>query len=86
MRFSQNRIYCWAGMAYAGIAVFILLMFWLFTWMRKKTAENQAKYPPTYDCDALTAMFQDNNVLDQYASWASVDEAFTQNKVGTGAY
>lgn len=50
----------------------------------------QRKYPPTYDCDSLSAMFvtEPYNALDisVYQKFANLDKGYTENTLGTGYY
>ena len=62
---------------FVGIGVFCLLAlaFALFTFCKIAVVNTQKKYPPTFDCSDIDAMFGTD--LDAYKTYAEIDKEYT---------
>lgn len=77
------------SIAYLVIAIFICLVFLLFTFLKSASAKNKMKYPPTTDCAGIQRMFADPfGVVDasKFSMFAELDQAATFNQTGLGYY
>ena len=62
---------------FTGIGVFCLLAlaFAIFTFAKIAVVNTQKKYPPTFDCTDIDAMFGTN--VDTYKEYAEIDKQYT---------
>lgn len=68
----------------AIIALLLIGMFVLFTWLTVLSVANNLRYPPSTNCAYIDAMFAGNNAT--YQTYAETDRPFTVNQQGTGIY
>jgi hypothetical protein len=68
--------------------IVMIILFYLLVLLKAKETVNMFKYPQTTDCSAVQNNYDSNqqNSTFDFEYYARLDQPYTQNKQGTGAY
>jgi len=86
---TDRQALCNKVIAFVCSFIFLLGMFFLFTYMKKMTIHNMYRYPSTTNCNSVDSIFMvSDGSLDEslYKQYAIVDQPLTVSRQGTGIY
>jgi hypothetical protein len=78
-KINQMVVFCLA-------ALFLVLMFFLFVWMKSLAVANMFRYPATTNCDSIQSIFSTEKNTGLWPEYAGIDKNYTVFKQGTGIY
>jgi len=66
--------------------IFLIVMFFLFVWMKSLAVANMFRYPATTNCESIQSIFAVPANQNLWPEYAQIDQPYTEYRQGTGIY